>query len=75
MELSGCRERGSPRAISRTNFKEKIRLDVTLVQVTDYGRLPPVRGCRRRPELVDGGLCLVEALGGGVSAWFVGIWG
>ena len=66
---------GDHRKLSRTNFKGKIRLYVTLVQVTGYRRLPPVLGCSRRPELVYGGLILVEALGGGVSACrVVGIW-
>ena len=64
-------QRGDHRKLSRTNFEEKIRLYVTL-----YHRLPPVLGCGRRPELVDGGLSLVEALGGGVSAcrvcWYLG---
>ena len=68
-------QRGDHRKLSRTNFEEKIRLYVTLVQVTGYRRLPPVLGCSRRPELVYGGLILVEALGGGVSACrVVGIW-
>ena len=69
-------QRGDHRKLSRTNFEEKMRLYVTLVQVTGYRRLPPVLGCGRRPELVDGWLSLVEALGGGVSAcrvcWYLG---